>query len=589
MVTVNQLKAKLESPKNKLALQRAARHEERIRFHVDAHQGATQSHALKSFLKSVDRRLPKDKAQNFRSYLDFPIDTVSLTGESFNLLEKVYDGRDPVYHCHFTDNDIEEDWMRYRIDTLDSKTFWRRDAWSKLKSRHNSVMVVDLPSEQEGLRPEPYVYFVDVTSVIDYAGADDQFDWLVYSIGDSKYVHVDDTHFQVFEMFVGDLYAKELSSSEHGLGRCPARFFLTDHLKDGEKGVMRSPISGEVGNLDYLQFIMTSKKIADSHGSFPIYWQYTQECDFTREHHNGGNVSCSGGYLVTSEGINVMRGDSPEQCPVCVESSLTGAGSLIEVDPPSSKDDPLITPPAGIIQTDVLTLKYLVEEETRRRRHFITAVTGNPIEVTSDQAVNVTQVMSLMEQGKAAILKVKRSLEQAHQWVDTTICELRYGNFFTNCSVNYGTEFFMVSADMMLNLYIEARAKKLDGTILDGLLDQYYETKHRHAPEKIQREKVISHVDPFRHLWEDAVTNMYSSGYIDFKDYMTKVNLTSYIKRFERENGDITHFASQAYDDYGIKLSFDRKIARIRDVIKTYIDDPKQIIIEEPLNNTENE
>ena len=70
---------------------------------------------------------------------------------------------------------------------------------------------------------------------------------------------------------------------------------------------------------------------------------------------------------------------------------------------------------------------------------------------------------------------------------------------------------------------------------------------------------------------------------------MTKVNLTSYIKRFERENGDITHFASQAYDDYGIKLSFDRKIARIRDVIKTYIDDPKQIIIEEPLNNTENE
>jgi len=36
-------------------------------------------------------------------------------------------------------------------------------------------------------------------------------------------------------------------------------------------------------------------------------------------------------------------------------------------------------------------------------------------------------------------------------------------------------------------------------------------------------------------------------------------------------------------------LSFDRKIAKIRDVIKTYIGDPKPIIIEEPLNNTVNE
>jgi len=570
----------MENPLNRGVIAKAARQEERVRFHVDAAQSDRENTvALRDLYAMVDKRMPKDKARMFKNYLDFPLDTVSLTGEAFNLLEKVYDGRDRVIQYHFIEKDYEEDWNQYQKQIKNAK-FWREDAWGRLKSRFNSVMVVDMPIEG-GVRPEPYVYFVDISMVYDYGGADDQFDWIIYRTNANTYVHIDDTHYQVFNLDNdSDVYATEELLSLHDLGRCPARFFISDKLQEDQKAVMRSPLSGEVGNLNYLQYIITNKKMADSYGANPIYWQYTKECDFTR-HVSGRDEaihSCRGGVLVDQEGLNVMRGKEPEKCPVCEESSLTGAGSLIEVDPPSHKDDPIITPPAGVIQGDVAILKFLVDEEERRKRSFITAVTGTPSEVTSDQAVNVTQVMSLMEQGKAAILKVKRCLEEANQWADRTICELRYGRSFINCSINYGTEFFMVGADMLMKMYIEARAKKLDGTILDGLLDQYYETRYRHNPEKFHREMMISHIDPFRHLWEDAVTSMYEKGSIKYELYMMKVNLTSLIKRFERENGDITHFGSRAYDEEGVRISFGQRIELIRSAMIGYITADKPLI-----------
>ena len=56
---------------------------------------------------------------------------------------------------------------------------------------------------------------------------------------------------------------------------------------------------------------------------------------------------------------------------------------------------------------------------------------------------------------------------------------------------------------------------------------------------------------------------MYAAGQIEWEDFYTKVNFSSLIMRFERENTDVLSFGSL--------LSFDAKINRIRETIMSYV------------------
>ena len=99
------------------------------------------------------------------------------------------------------------------------------------------------------------------------------------------------------------------------------------------------------------------------------------------------------------------------------------------------------------------------------------------------------------------------------------------------------------------------------------LEDRYFETEYKNNPEQLYRQRIITNLDPFRHLSNGDVTKLYERNSVSFEDFMIKVNFSSMITRFERENTNLIQF--------GNNLEFDVKINRIKEELKRYASEMK--------------
>jgi hypothetical protein len=210
-------------------------------------------------------------------------------------------------------------------------------------------------------------------------------------------------------------------------------------------------------------------------------------------------------------------------------------------------------------------LDYNVEEVERLKMEIYTGVTGNAIDVISDMSVNEKQVMSLFESRKDVLLKLKTGFENIQTWTESTIFRLRYGERFISTYINYGTDFFLFSEEVSLKMYQEALEKKLSQSILDILQDQYFETKYRNNPDKMDRIKTLNAVEPYRHLSLSEVVDLNDSERASNEDTQIKASFSSLIQRFERENGNIA--------DFGSGVSFDAKVSQIEKALRFYVSD----------------
>lgn len=131
----------------------------------------------------------------------------------------------------------------------------------------------------------------------------------------------------------------------------------------------------------------------------------------------------------------------------------------------------------------------------------------------------------------------------------------------------------MVSAEHLLQMYNEARKEDAASEILDRLEDEYFETKYKNNNKELQRAKIIANLDPFRHKTAEQVKELYTLGLIERKDFLVKFNLSTYIKRFERENISLLRF--------GELIDFKTKIERIKDALYSYVPEVEQAQIEE--------
>lgn len=169
-VSAEQLRLRLQQPKHRRTIADATNHHRRLRFHgLPALNQADAGPAATYFLEFVRGLIPEDKFRLFCSLFRFPVKTVELAEEIYTALEKIFDGRDPVFRYEFTGPELETDWRAYRAKKLGGQRFWRTRGFEQLKSGINNILVVDLPAEQASERPEPYYYFLDIEKVLDYS------------------------------------------------------------------------------------------------------------------------------------------------------------------------------------------------------------------------------------------------------------------------------------------------------------------------------------------------------------------------------------------------------------------------------------
>ena len=585
-LSAEEIRRKASEQRRKQTILLAVLHENRIRFHSEAvpstpaltswmyrgrqsgvklpllagREGVAQ--ALTDFLGMVENIIPKDKFQTFKTLFRFPVATNELMDVCYDKLSRIFDGRNPAYSYQFTSTEQRDDWEWYRQERLNEPTVWQTEGWDFFKTHINSVMVVDLPEQQEASDryPQPYFYWLPISDVIDFKACPKtgQMEYIIFRQDEERIAAIDDEYYRIFEGDKGTV-GTMVSEVRHDLGYCPARFFWQEPMSIDKPDIKKSPVTKELERLDWYLFYAISKRHLDTYGSYPIYWGYEQNCDYRND--ETGDY-CDGGFLKDKHGhYHFDMNGLLLPCPKCSQKRITGAGSFVEVPVPI-EGQPDLSNPVGMLTVDRQSLDYNHEEEERLRMDIITAIVGTNEQITSREALNEQQVLANFESQSTVLQRVKKGFEAAQQWVDDTCCRLRYGSGFIQSSINYGTEFYLFTSDQLRERYRLAKEAGMSEADLDALAQQIIETEYRHNPQQMQRMIILGDLEPYRHLTRDEVQALYDKGIVSRDELMVKLNFADYVRRFERENMNVLTF--------GETIHYDRKIQTIKERLMEY-------------------
>lgn len=563
---LNQIKQILQKPTKRQVIQKAANMQKRLRFHTETNIAVSdinQPTAL--FLDWVRNLLPKDKYNIFLQLFKFPLSTPAVVEDVYRELERVFYSRNSSSSYQFTDSELAEDWADYRKNKLNEPDIWKTVGWKKMQVSINSILVVDLPQIQMSVRPEPYFYWLEIEDVVDYEMVNDtEFKWIVFRQPNRRIAAFDDTYIRVYQLNEKNEIASLVSEATHNLGYCPARFFWSTQLNEKNKDLKKNPISKELSNLDWYLFFSISKQHLDLYAPYPIYSAYAADCNF--ENNETGDY-CDGGFLRNSSGeYKILNDGTVEKCPCCSEKRIAGPGSFLEVPIPNQAEGIVdMRNPVQITTIDKDSLTYNVEECVRLRNDIIVSIAGSGGTVSEKEAINETQVAANFESKTSVLNALKTNFELAQKFVEDTICRFRYGSDFISSSISWGTEFYVFTVKELYNKYEQAKTNGASESELNAITQQILEVEYRNNPLVLQRMLILKQLEPYPHKTLDEVLKLHEKKLLNENYVKLKINFSTLVERFERENINIIEFASARTFSEKIKLITDKLLDYVRE------------------------
>jgi hypothetical protein len=564
---LNQIKQFLKKPNKQQLIKKAVFLQKRLRFHTETNISVSDIGLPATiFLDWVKTLLPKDKYNIFISLFKFPLPTPAVVEDVYRELERVFTSRNSSCSYQFSSSELAEDWAGYKISNLNEPEIWKTSGWREMQISPNSILVVDLPVEQKGQRPEPYFYWLEIEDVIDYSltPCGTSLEWIIFKQPNNTIAVFDDCFIRVYQLDNKKEIRSLVSENSHDLGYCPAKFFWSTMLNSKTKELRKNPITKELSNLDWYLFFAISKQHLDLYAPYPIYSAYEADCSF--ENNETGDY-CDGGFLRNEKGeYKMLSTGSVERCPVCSERRIAGPGSFLEVPIPNQSEGISdMRNPVQITTVDRDSLDYNVKECVRLRNDIITSVVGSGGNVSEKEAINESQVAANFESKTSVLNALKTNFEQAQKFVEDTICRLRYGDDFISSSVNWGTEFYVFTIKELYDKYKVAKSNGASESELDSISQQILEVEYRNDPQVLQRMLILKQLEPYPHRTLEELHSLKDLELIDGKKLKLKINFSNYISRFERENANILAFGSN--------LSMDKKINIIFSKLMDYINE----------------
>ena len=544
---LNQIKQILQKPSKRQVIQKAVNMQRRLRFHTETNIAVSDiNQPTTVFLDWVRRLLPKDKYNIFLQLFKFPLPTPAVVEDVYRELERVFYSRNSSSSYQFTDSELAEDWSQYRKSNLNEPEVWKTTAWKRMQVSPNSILVVDLPLVQTSTRPEPYFYWLEIDSVIDYELSkqdENLFNWLIFNQLEHRIAVFDDTSIRIYQLNEKNEIQSLVSEAQHDLGYCPARFFWSTQLNEKNKDLKKNPITKELSNLDWYLFFALSKQHLDLYAPYPIYSAYEADCNF--ENSETGDY-CDGGFLRNAKGeYKILNDGTVEKCPCCSEKRIAGPGSFLEVPIPNQTEGVAdMRNPVQITTIDKDSLDYNVNECARLKNEIVISVVGSGGTVSEKEAINETQVTANFESKTSVLNALKTNFELAQKFIEDTVCKLRYGNAFISSSVNWGTEFYVFTVTELYSKYKQAKDNGASNSELDAISQQILEVEYRNNPLVLQRMLILKQLEPYPHKTLDEVLKLYEKKLIDEKLVKLKINFSTLVDKFERENINIIEFAS---------------------------------------------
>lgn len=544
---LNQIKQILQKPSKRQVIQKAVNMQRRLRFHTETNIAVSDiNQPTTIFLDWVKHLLPKDKFNIFLQLFKFPLPTPAVVEDVYRELERVFYSRNSSSSYQFTDSELAEDWALYRKSNLNEPEVWKTMGWKRMQVSPNSILVIDLPQVQTTSRPEPYFYWLEIDAVVDYQLSkqdENSFEWLVFNQPEHRIAVFDDTSIRVYQLNEKNEIQSLISEAKHDLGYCPARFFWSTQLNEKNKDLKKNPITKELSNLDWYLFFSISKQHLDLYAPYPIYSAYEADCNF--ENNETGDY-CDGGFLRNAKGeYKILNDGTVEKCPCCSEKRIAGPGSFLEVPIPNQSEGVAdMRNPIQITTIDKDSLDYNVNECARLKNEIVISVVGSGGTVSEKEAINETQVTANFESKTSVLNALKTNFELAQKFVEDTVCKLRYGGAFISSSVNWGTEFYVFTVTELYSKYKQAKENGASNSELDAISQQILEVEYRNNPLVLQRMLILKQLEPYPHKTLDEVLKLYEKKLIDENLVKLKINFSTLVEKFERENINIIEFAS---------------------------------------------
>lgn len=544
---LNQIKQILQKPTKRQVIQKAVNMQRRLRFHTEMNIAISDiNQPTTLFLDWVKSLLPKDKFNIFLQLFKFPLPTPAVVEDVYRELERVFYSRNSSSSYQFTDSELAEDWAQYKKSKLNEPEVWKTTAWKRMQVSPNSILIVDLPQIQTSARPEPYFYWLEIDAVIDYQSSskdENLFDWLIFKQPENRIAVFDDTSIRVYQLNEKNEIQSLVSEASHDLGYCPARFFWSTQLNEKNKDLKKNPISKELSNLDWYLFFSISKQHLDLYAPYPIYSAYEADCNF--ENNETGDY-CDGGFLRNAKGeYKILNDGTVEKCPCCSEKRIAGPGSFLEVPIPNQSEGVAdMRNPIQITTIDKDSLEYNVNECIRLKNEIVVSVVGSGGTVSEKEAINETQVTANFESKTSVLNALKTNFELAQKFIEDTVCKLRYGSAFISSSINWGTEFYVFTVTELYSKYKQAKDNGASNSELDAISQQILEVEYRNNPLVLQRMLILKQLEPYPHKTLDEVLKLYEKKLINEKSVKLKINFSTLVEKFERENINIIEFAS---------------------------------------------
>ena len=544
---LNQIKQILQKPTKRQTIQKAVNMQRRLRFHTETNIAVSDiNQPTTIFLDWVRQLLPKDKFNIFLHLFKFPLPTHAVVEDVYRELERVFYSRNSSSSYQFTDSELAEDWSQYKKNNLNEPEVWKTTGWKRMQVSPNSILVVDLPQVQTSLRPEPYFYWLEIDAVIDYQTFrldENQFEWLIFKQLEHRIAVFDDTSIRVYQLNEKNEIQSLISEAKHDLGYCPARFFWSTQLNEKNKDLKKNPITKELSNLDWYLFFSISKQHLDLYAPYPIYSAYEADCNF--ENNETGDY-CDGGFLRNAKGeYKILNDGTVEKCPCCSEKRIAGPGSFLEVPIPNQSEGVAdMRNPVQITTIDKDSLDYNVNECARLKNEIVISVVGSGGTVSEKEAINETQVTANFESKTSVLNALKTNFELAQKFVEDTVCKLRYGGAFISSSVNWGTEFYVFTVTELYSKYKQAKENGASNSELDAISQQILEVEYRNNPLVLQRMLILKQLEPYPHKTLDEVLRLYEKELLNEDLVKLKINFSTLVEKFERENINIIEFAS---------------------------------------------
>ena len=543
---LNQIKQILQKPTKRQLIQKAVKLQRRLRFHTETNIVTSDINQPASlFLDWVKSLLPKDKYNTFLQLFRFPLPTPAVVEDVYRELERVFYSRNSSSSYQFTSSELAEDWAEYRKNKLNEPDVWKTVGWKKMQVSPNSILVIDLPEVQTSNRPEPYFYWLEIDAVIDYELSVNgiTFEWLIFKQPNNRIAVFDNDSIRVYQLNDKNEIQSLVSEAYHDLGYCPASFFWSSQLNECSSDLKKNPITKELSNLDWYLFFAISKQHLDLYAPYPIYSAYEANCNF--ENNETGDY-CDGGFLRNSNGeYKILSNGTVEKCPCCSEKRIAGPGSFLEVPVPNQSEGIAdMRNPIQITTIDRESLDYNVSECVRLKNEIVVSVVGSGGNVSEKEAINETQVTANFESKTSVLNALKTNFELAQKFVEDTICKLRYGDAFISSSISWGTEFYVFTVGELYSKYKQAKDNGASNSELDAISQQILEVEYRNNPLVLQRMLILKQLEPYPHKTLDEVLKLHEKQLLDENLVRLKINFSSLVDRFERENINIIEFAS---------------------------------------------